>query len=110
MPDQTQEVPIETPITISAIMTLFLSKPIEEQSGEIVLEDGSSHNFKLGLLDGQSILVDGTQVQYKNSVLHSSPGVATIIYPNGDMHFYTENVLMKVMLSGGETLIGSDIP
>ncbi len=105
-----QEPIVSSEVVVSAIMTAFLAKPLEEQTGEVVLEDGSKQTYKAGILDGVSILKDGTQVIYTDGILHSPSGVATIIYPNGDMHFYTDNMLMKVMLSDGTTLIGAEIP
>jgi hypothetical protein len=100
----------EQPVPISQIHLDFIAKPLEEQNGELILEDGSKQTYKDGVLDGVSVLKDGTQVIFTNGILHSADNVATIIFANGDMHYYTNNVLVKVMLSDGTTLIGDQIP
>jgi len=88
----------------------FLQKDIVDQTGQVTLGDGSVAHFLEGKLHGTMTKPNGDMVNFKNGILHSDPGVPTIMYANGEEYFYENDVLLKVVLADGTVLVGDQIP
>lgn len=94
----------------SEVLADFLQLPPEERNGTIKMEDGKIHSFKNGKLHGQTTLPDGTTLLYEEGKLHSDDAIPTIVHANGEHHFYTHDVLVKVIKADGKVLTGKLIP